>query len=791
MPAVVCPWGQSVDPSEPPREGIVVDRRKFLTSVVVAAPTLTVVGRWATGTAVGQEIPDLSGLPGILTGGPIPSPTPSDLYDLGDALVQTSTPTMGLLTLTITEEGRAAFRVPRQEVGQGVRTMCAMFIAEELEIPIEQVDVTLEDARLELLTNQLTGGSYNARALYQPVSRMAATAREQLAAIAAEQMGVPRARLVARDGQIVDPASGIGIPYGSLTQAGLVLARPQDTTPAKPVAEHRLLGTRQARTDAADIATGAKRYTLDLAEEVLPDAVPTVVLHGPQIRSSLVSLDNESFIRSLPGVIDVTLTTIVPTLGIGEDPQYLGGAPTGIAIAAETFGHAIAAQAQVEATWNAGPVAGYDDARFREELRSAAIPQLPAALPGTKVIEMEFDFAHVAHAPMETFDALATVTDDGVEVWAGMKVPQNIVEEIAETLGVLPTQVTAHCVDAGGSFGRRLFGEVVVEAAQASQAFGFPVKMMWTRDQDTKHDRLRPSAYVTTQAMHRGSQFVSYQHRYSGGETSLTHGFGDVVTAAALHFPPAPIVAGQIVFHTQMVQSYNFGPCTQLLHETDFNMLTGSWRSVYTGIGKTADEVMCDQMAAAVGEDPVEFRIRHAKSDRLREVIEWVRDNGGWGRTMPEGTAQGFAANSEHRGYQACLVEVDMHAPRYDEDGTMIGRRPRVTRAVMAFDAGIPFNVSGLEGQMLGGLADGIAMVLQAGIHIDDGAVRESTFNDYYFTRADDYPREVITHVFPARGDGVEPSGAGECMVPTTAGAIANAIGRATGTPVTSFPINF
>ena len=131
-----------------------------------------------------------------------------------------------------------------------------------------------------------------------------------------------------------------------------------------------------------------------------------------------------------------------------------------------------------------------------------------------------------------------------------------------------------------------------------------------------------------------------------------------------------------------------------------------------------------------------------------------------------------------------------MNAPRFDENGTNVGTRPKVTKAVMAFDAGIPFNVSGLEGQMLSGLADGIATVMQAGIHIDNGGVRESSYSDFYYTRHNDYPREVITHVFPAR-EGAEPSGAGECMVPTTAGAIANAIGRATGTPVTSFPINF
>lgn len=767
-----------------------MDRRKFLTYVITGAPTLTVAGRWVGGTAaMGQELPDPNTIVGALTGGPIPSPTPSDFYDLGDYLTQQSALGMGFLTLTITEEGRAVFAVPRQEVGQGIRTMCAMFIAEELGIGVDKVDVTLADAQIiEYSTNQLTGGSYNARAFYQPVSRMAVSARETLARAAAEQLGVPESEITARDGMMVDRNNN-GIPYGSLSQATLVLARPQDAlSDPKPVTEQTLLGTRVARTDAADIVTGTKRYTLDAAAEVLPDAVPTVVLHSPQIRSALASFNNEEAIRAMPGVRDVTTLTYIPTYGLGEDPQFIQpGTPTGIAIAADTFGQAIAAQQAVDATWVPGAIDGMDDDAIMERLKANAPPQAPLdALPGAETLQMEFEFAHVAHAPMETMDALARVTDDGVEVWGGFKIPQDAVTEISLLLGVLPAQVTVHCLDAGGSFGRRLFAEAGIEAAQAAANFGFPVKLMWTRDQDTKNDRLRPASHVSTQATHVDGRYVSYQHRYSGVETSLNHGFSDVVTAAAVSFPGAQMTAGQIVFHTQMVQSYNFGACTQVLNETDLNTMTGSWRSVYTGIGKTADEIMCDQMAAAIGMDPVDFRLLHAKNDRLRDVIDWVAEHGNWGRDMPPGTAQGFAANSEHRGFQACLVEVDMNARRPGESGT----RPRVTKAVMAFDAGIPFNVSGLEGQMLSGLSDGIATVLQAGIHIDNGGVRESSYADFYYTRAADYPREVITHVFPAR-EGVEPSGAGECMVPTTAGAIANAIGRATGTPVTRFPINF
>lgn len=418
------------------------------------------------------------------------------------------------------------------------------------------------------------------------------------------------------------------------------------------------------------------------------------------------------------------------------------------------------------------------DQDFADDFRTRAIPLTPGL--GDTVVDLEIDWAHYAHAPMETMDAVCRINDDGsYEIFAGHKIPQPAQQEIAEQLLMLPTQVTVHCVDAGGSFGRRLFHETSLEAAMAAQAFGRSVKLMWTRDQDTKTDRLKPACLTQHRMVATGGVVTELQTRYTGGETNLSHGFGDVLTSVGAHDPTTQIGVGQSIWLTQMSAPYNFGLTSQLLMEIDYNMLTGSWRSVYTQPGRGGEEMIAELMADALGEDPIEFRIRHAKSDRLKEVCAWIRDNGDYGRSLPAGVAQGFAANSEHRGHMACLVEVDTR-----------GERPKVTRAVMASDNGIPFNPSGIEGQMLGGLNDAIATALQAGIHIDDGAVRESSFSDYFYTRAADFPRDVTMHVFPAR-EGAGPSGFGEGMVPTCLGAIANALFHATGTMPTRFPINF
>lgn len=739
-----------------------MDRRKFLAYVVTTAPTLTVAGRWV----VGASSPALAQVPEV-----IPGPTFSDYYDLGDALVQASAPTMPLLTLEITPEGIATFRLPRMEVGQGITTTVAMLIAEELstdeaEWPIENVVVTLEDARPDLVYNQLTGGSYNVRALYQPVSRMAAAAREAMAGNALGGLTTPPR----------DP-----LPGGSVSQLTAALSRPGDPEP-RPIGEHKVLGRRQTRIDAADIVTGRPRYTLDIADEVLPDAIATVAVHSPRIRSTLLAFNNEDAIRAMPGVIDVATIRSVPNAGYGEDLEWgilgeLTGAPTAIVIGAETFGHALAAAEQVDADWGPGSVADMSSEDFWTDLRANAQPTT-AGVPGD-ALDSEFEFAHVAHAPMETMNALANVTADGAEVWSGLKIPVPAQEEIAQALGLPISAVTVHVVQSGGSFGRRLFHETATEAALASAAFGRPVKLMWSRPEDMRNDRLRPATYHNIRATLQGDTIAAFEHRFTGGSTNFSHGLGDALSSVGAHDPATQEGVFLSIFNTQMTMPYDLGAVTQAAREVDYDMLTGSWRSVYTGTGRTVEEIVLDEIAARQGRDPVELRLAVLKSDRTRAVLEKVAEMGGWGATLPEGVAQGVAANTEHRSHMACLVELDAR-----------GERPRVTKAYMAFDAGIPLNPSGLEAQMYGGLNDAIATILQAGIHIDAGAIRESTFSDFYYTRMADYPRVVEVHVMP-KIEGVEPGGAGEGMVPTCAGAIANALNRATGTVHRRFPINF
>jgi isoquinoline 1-oxidoreductase beta subunit len=720
--------------------GTGVGRRRFLT-MLVAAPTLVVATR-----LVGPETNALASLK---------SPGVADVMDLGDVLTLAAKPTSQMLVLEVRDDGTVRFQLPRAEVGQGITTAVAMLVAEELDVPLGDIEVHLDDARTELLFNQLTGGSNSIRSMYEPVRSTAALARARLVAAAAERWGVPAAELSTRGGAVVGP-DGRSARYGALSaDAARASLRSSAATP-KPESEHSLVGTPTSRVDARAMVTGALKYTLDLD---VPGAMPTVLKRPPTIRGSVRSVD-DSAARRMPGVLAVAVV------------------PTGVAVMAETFGQAIAARDALRVEWSAGTVDDLSDADIQEKLRAAALPFAVPAL-GSSTVEAEFDFAFASHAPMETNSAIADVRADRAEVWAGLKSPIVAKQTIARTIGLPEDKVTVHVTQGGGSFGRRLFFDAALEAAQVSKAMGRPVKLMWTRVDDMRHGRARAASHHKLRATLGAGKVLTYEHRVASVETDFRHGLGEILTAMGSQLPVGGNLSfAQSVFHTTIKVPYDFGIVTELLNEVPLAMNTGSWRSVYSANTRGAEEVFVDEIAAALGKDPVEFRREALTSARQRAVLDKVATAGRWGRPMRRGFAQGVGFHDEYKSCTACLVEIDARDPE----------APRVTKAVIAVDVGRPVNPRGLESQMLGGLTDAISTTLRAGLHIDRGLPLEGSYSQFRYARQKDVPRDVKVFVMPANG---EPGGAGELGVPAAVGAVANAYARATGTKPRSFPVHF
>ncbi len=723
-------------------------RRGFLT-YLVAAPTLAVatrIGLDGAGPAAHAAAPGLPQVADL-----------ADLVDLGDLLTLAGAPTAHMLVLRVGEDGAVSFRLPREEVGQGLTTAVAMLVAEELDVPLGQVRVQLEDARPELLFGQFTGSSNSIRSLYDPVRHTAAAARARLVRAAARQWGTDAGGLRTRDGSVVAP-DGRTASYGSLAAAAAAPGLGPVAATPKPESAHTLVGIPTSRIDARAMVTGAQQYTLDLD---VPGAKPCMVRRPPTLGGTVRTVNNKAAVLRMPGVLDVVVI------------------PTGVAVVAETFGQALDAKNALDVSWGAGTIDGLGDEDIRARLRAAAArPALPP-VPGGQ-LDAEFAFAFVSHAPLETNSAVADVRPDRATVWSALKSPIVAQQTIAAELGLPVDKVTVHVVQAGGSFGRRLFFDAALEAARVSRACGRPVRLMWSRIDDMRHGRMRPATHHRLRATYALGRVIGFEHRVAAVETDFRHGLGEIITATATKLPGGLVNAGfaQVLFHTTVKTPYPFGLTTHTLTEVPLKMPTASWRSVYSANTRGAEEVVVDELAAALGKDPVAFRRASLKNPAQRAVLDKAAEEGRWGRPMPAGCAQGIGFHEEYKSRTACLVEVDARDPK----------KPRVTKAVIVADVGRPVNPRGLEAQLLGGLTDAISTTLTAGLHIDRGLPLEGSYSQFHYARQKDSPPEVRIFVLPATG---KPGGAGELGVPAAVGAIANAYARATGTRPRSFPVTF
>jgi isoquinoline 1-oxidoreductase subunit beta len=728
---------QEAEPSDSPASAGPLTRRRFLT-YVVAAPVLTV----AAGSVIA---------PGKAYAVVPSPPQPENILDLGDVMVAATLQAEDLLVLEVTRDNRVVFRVPRAEVGQGITTALAIVVADEIDARLADVDVPLEEARQDLGTAQSTGGSSSVRSLWDPVRSIAAEARARLVTAAAERWDLPASSLSTRDTAVWAP-DGRSATYGSLTEAAAEVVVPAVSNAPKPASEYRLIGKSTPRVDARSIVTGAAKFALDVD---VPGALPTVVVRPPTLKGTVEAYDASAALK-MPGVVAVTEL------------------PSGVAVTAKTFDQALKAGAAVVVTWGPGTVDGTSDAKIKDDLEEA-IPSTtyPALLLNQRVVEATFDFAFVNHAPMEVGSAVADVQSGSAEVWVATKSPTGAQSAVADAVGLGVDKVTLHVVRGGGSFGRRIYHEPAVEAARVSHAIGKPVKLMWTRNDDMRHGRVRPRSHHQLRAVHALGEVLSYEHRMSCVELDLGSGTGQALVDAGYVNP----TIGTAFFNLSQSCPYNFGVVTESLNEVSYDMPTAAWRSVYSAQARTAEEILVDEIAKALGTDPVATRRKFLKTAEARAVLDKVATEGNWGRSMSPGTAQGVAMHGEYRSIAACLVEINC-----------TGDKPRVTKAVMALDVGRQVNPSGLKAQAMGSLIDGISTVLLAGNHLDDGAFREGSYSDFKYARQADAP--LTCDVYLVGGSG-KPGGVGELCVPAAAAAVANAYARATGKKPRTFPINF
>jgi isoquinoline 1-oxidoreductase beta subunit len=662
--------------------------------------------------------------------------------------------------IRIDADGRVRLVMPAVEMGQGIYTGACMMLAEELDVGMDQI--TVEHAppndelySMPLLGGQITGGSTSTRGQWQVLREAGAMARTLLVTAAAQRWHVdPSGCRVARG---VVTASGVGrsVGYGALATAAAALPMP-DKVALKEPKDFALIGRPLRRVDSADKVTGATQFGIDVK---VPGMKIATVMACPTL-GGRVSGINDARTRAVPGVVDVIVLDHA------------------VAVVGEHFWAAKKGLDALDIAWDRGDNEDLTTAKLRAALADAALggKAIVAKDVGSKpvdgkLIEATYQLPMLAHATMEPPNTTVWVTAGKCEIWVGTQVPVRCVTEAAKITGLSEDKIVLHNQYLGGGFGRRLETDSVEQAVRLATKVSYPLKVIWTREEDIRHDIVRPMYHDKISAVLDGAgRPVWYGDRVCGG-TVLGRWMPMAMDKSGLDDDLVECVA-------EIPYEIPDRKVEWMRHDMPEGMPVGWWR----GVGPTHNlfvvESFMDELAHAAGRDPLDYRrALLARNPRTLAVLNLAADKMGWSSApLPTGVGRGIALG-EPFGSRVCLIiEVQVTA-----QGEV-----RLRRAVVALDCGIAINPNSVEAQVQGGLLFGLSAALFNAITIKHGAVEQSNFHDYRTLRINETPRVEVYRV--ANDD--MPGGLGEVGTAIAAPALGNAIFAATGVRLRSLPVD-
>jgi isoquinoline 1-oxidoreductase beta subunit len=673
------------------------------------------------------------------------------------ALANPTSPVQANAWLRIETDGSIVFLSDRSEMGQGVYTSLSTLLAEELDVPVESIRIEAAppgDVYINsLLGGQITGGSTSVRDAWEKLRRAGAEARLRLTAAAAQHWGVDAATLRAENGAIVNGA-GERLTYGQLATAAAALPVPQDVA-LKPVSAFAQVGKSRTRLDTKAKVMGQAPYGID---QRFPNMLFGALAQPPALGGSVQSFDAAAA-RGMPGVREVLQVR------------------SGIVVLADTWYQARQARDAVQIQWNAGPNASMTNESIVAGLRNAldtGEPKLPrnegdadAALASAgRKLDAIYELPLLAHATLEPQNCTVVPDGDSLHVYAPTQVQQAAQAAAASASGLPPERVFIHTTYLGGGFGRRLEVDFISAAVEAARAVNRPVKVVWTREDDTTHDYYRPP-YLNrcSAALKDDGSLAAWKYEICG--PSITS-----------RWAPAVVETMVDPFVVEAATNYPYDAdnvrVSFVQHEVGFDV--GYWRSVSHATNCFAIECFMDELAAAAGKDPYEYRLsllsRQAEP-RWRRVLERGAARAGWGRA-PAGRYQGLALMEGYGTYLALVAEISLDAGKV-----------RVHKMSGAVDIGQMVNPSIVDQQIKGGIVFGLSAALWGDITIQNGQVQQKNFDTYRVVRMNESP-EIDVEII-AMGDA--PGGIGEPTVSVVAPAVCNAIHAATKQRIRSLPI--
>jgi isoquinoline 1-oxidoreductase len=644
--------------------------------------------------------------------------------------------------IQVNQDGTIAVMTGKVEEGQGPRAQLSQAAAEELRVPVERIRLIMSDTAL-VPDDGITAGSRTTPGTVPAVRQGAATARELLVRLAAEQWKAEADALEVRDGVITNKKTKQTIGYGDLAKSKDVAEVFKQSVSSDvlltPVSEWKTLGVSVPRPNGRDVVTGAHHYPSDV---VRPNMLYGKILRAPSYGATLES-------------IDLSKAQAMKDVFVFRDGQFVGCAAPSSSLAAQALG-AIAATA----SWKTTPqpsdkeVHSYlkQHARTgggsRPQTRGSADSVLAGA---SKILNETYTLAYVQHTPMEPRAAMAEWNDGKLTVWSGVDGPQRVQGDLAQAFGVSSDQVRVIVPDMGGGFGGKHSGEAAEEAARLAKAAGRPVAVHWTRAEELTWAYFRPAAVIECKGgLDAKGSLIAWDF------TNINAG------GAAIDTP------------------YNI-PNTRILSAgSDSPLRQGSYRCLAATGNNFARESFMDELAAAAGADPLAFRLAHLENSRIRTVLETVAKHFDWAARKKKVTPEigvGLACGTEKNSVVAACVEI-----RIDRKRGQI----KVNEVCEAFECGPIQNPANLLSQVQGCIVMGLGPALREEMLFEDGKILNASFAKYLVPRFEDVPK-IDVHL--VNKTDIPSAGGGETPIIAVAPAIGNAVFAATGIRLRSMPM--
>ncbi len=658
-------------------------------------------------------------------------------------------------------DGSVHLVMPSIEMGQGAYTGQATLLAEEMDLGLDQITVEHAPANRKLYANpllgeQATGGSTTIRYCWTTLRQAGAAARTLLVAAAADRWKADPSQCAVSRGVIRHEPTGRSVGYGEVAAAAARLPVP-DKVGQKDPGQFSLIGKPLRRVDTGGKVDGSLPFGIDIR---VPDMKIATVKACPTFGGKLVSVD-ETRARKVPGFVAV--------LRIDN----------AVAVVGEHFWAAKKGLEALDIVWDRGANANFSTEQLFRDLADASRNGKPIVareeghVDGAvgKVVEATYELPMLAHTTMEPLNAVVAVRADGCEIWTGTQVPARAADVAAKLTGLKPETIVVHNQYMGGGFGRRLFEDSVEQAVAFAKQVSYPLKVIWTREEDLAQDRYRPAYYDRLSA--------------TLGADGKPVAWKDRTTGASVLAAFAPAALGKDGLDGDAVEGATELPyevpnlrVEWVRHDMPGGLHVGWWRGVGPAHNVFAVEGFIDELAHTAGKDPLAYRRDLLqKNPRALAVLDLAAQKAGWGSgALPPRVGRGVALAAAFGSYLCVVLEIEVSA-----QGEI-----KLRHAVAAVDCGVVVNPNTVEAQIQGGLIFGWTTALYSGITIKNGAVEQSNFNDYRMMRINETP-SIEVHLVDSKE---VPGGIGETGTVMAFPSLVNAVFAATGVRLRKYPID-